>query len=107
MDKTQEISEAELAEIKKKLEKINRNNQVLLQKRRDKEYTEETLVQTEKFSFLSPDFTTLWNYRREILVYLFDKADLQKKLMMIADELKFLVKGIMKSPKSYTLWFHR
>lgn len=107
VDKTQEISEAELAEIKKKLEKINRNNQVLLQKRRDKEYTEETLVQTEKFSFLSPDFTTLWNYRREILVYLFDKADLQKKLMMIADELKFLVKGIMKSPKSYTLWFHR
>ena len=26
---------------------------------------------------------------------------------MVADELKFLVKGIMKSPKSYTLWFQR
>lgn len=26
---------------------------------------------------------------------------------MIAAELKFLVKGMMKSPKSYTLWFQR
>jgi hypothetical protein len=26
---------------------------------------------------------------------------------MIQDELKFLVKGIMRSPKSYTLWFQR
>lgn len=28
-------------------------------------------------------------------------------MKMIGEELKFLVKGIMKSPKSYTLWFHR
>jgi hypothetical protein len=33
------------------------------------------------------------------------KDDEEKKLKLIADELKFLVKGIMKSPKSYTLWF--
>lgn len=26
---------------------------------------------------------------------------------MIGKELEFLVKGIMRSPKSYTLWFHR
>lgn len=64
-------------------------------------------MQTEKFSFLSPDFTTLWNYRREILEFLFDKEELPQKMKMIGDELKFLVKGIMKSPKSYTLWFHR
>jgi geranylgeranyl transferase type-2 subunit alpha len=42
-----------------------------LDKRLNKEYTWETLTQTEKFSFLSPDFTTLWNYRREILLDLF------------------------------------
>ena len=70
----------------------------------------ETLTQTEKFSFLSPDFTTLWNYRREILTYLlkekFEK-DLKQKFELIGAELKFLVKGIMASPKSYTLWFHR
>ena len=66
----------------------------------------DTLRQTEKFSFLSPDFSTLWNYRREILDYLFEGLESDKeRLGLIAEELKFLVKAIMKSPKSYTLWF--
>mmetsp|Transcript_10042 Transcript_10042/g.16907 ORF Transcript_10042/g.16907 Transcript_10042/m.16907 type:complete len:114 (+) Transcript_10042:38-379(+) len=101
------LTEKELAEIEAKLQKIASNNQTLLKKRRDKEYTWETLAQTEKFSFLSPDFNTLWNYRREILAHLFDNEveDVQKKLGMIMEELKFLVKSIMRSPKSYTLWF--
>ena len=65
-------------------------------------------MQTEKFSFLSPDFSTLWNYRREIIEHLFsEEPNAAKKLEMIGAELKFLVKGIMRSPKSYTLWFQR
>ena len=35
------------------------------------------------------------------------KEDVPKKMGVVADELKFLVKGIMRSPKSYTLWFQR
>ena len=31
----------------------------------------------------------------------------EEKLKQVESELKFLVKGIMKSPKSYTLWFQR
>ena len=62
-----ELTEKELEQIEAKLEKIAKTNQTLLLKRANKEYTLETLAQTEKFSFLSPDFTTLWNYRREIL----------------------------------------
>ena len=53
--------------------------------------------------------TTLWNYRREILTHLFEnelKED-KERLGFIGEELKFLVKAIMKSPKSYTLWFQR
>lgn len=78
-----ELSEEELNEINSKLEKIGKNNKILLTKRQNKEYTLETLSQTEKFSFLSPDFSTLWNYRREILDFLFDgelKDDDAKKL---------------------------
>jgi len=108
------LSEAEIKAIEDKLEKIGKNNRTLLAKRAAKEYTKETLEQTAKFSFLSPDFSTLWNYRREILEHLFKQetqpeiapSDLDKQnLGIIIDELKFLVKGIMKSPKSYTLWF--
>ena len=50
------------------------NKQMLL-KRKNKEYDEASLVQTEKFSFLSADFSTLWNYRREILLHLFEKGE--------------------------------
>ena len=104
-----ELTEKERAEVEAKLEKISKNNLILLQKRKDKEYTKETLAQTEKFSFLSPDYSTLWNYRREILSHLFDELgdDTKSKLEMVGAELKFLVKAIMKSPKSYTLWHQR
>jgi hypothetical protein len=38
-----ELSEAELSEINAKLEKIGKNNQILLTKRKNKEYSWETL----------------------------------------------------------------
>ena len=50
-------------------------NKKMLLKRKNKEYDEASLVQTEKFSFLSADFNTLWNYRREILLHLFEKGE--------------------------------
>jgi hypothetical protein len=52
----------------------------------------------------------LWNYRREILTYIFNeelKDQNDKKYELVIKELEMLVKGIMRSPKSYTLWFHR
>ena len=84
----------------------------MLVKRANKEYDQASLVQTEKFSFLSPDFNTLWNYRREILLHLFEQGQdeystLEGKLGVIKKELEFLFKGIARNPKSYTLWFHR
>ena len=61
---------------------------------------------------MSPDFSTLWNYRREIITHLFEKdaeftSDVSKKYEFCIKELDFLVKSIMRSPKSYTLWYHR
>jgi geranylgeranyl transferase type-2 subunit alpha len=96
--------------IEDKLVKITTINQTLLKKRAQHEYDRSSLEQTEKLSFLSPDFTTLWNYRREILSHIFEHElhnDYTAQYAMIVKELEFLVKGIMRSPKSYTLWFHR
>lgn len=71
-----------------------------------------SLGQTEKFAKLSPDFTTVWNYRREILDHLFttsegDFATLEGKLQVIKNELMMLVKQVMANPKSYSIWEHR
>ena len=107
-----EISEEEKAAAEAKLAKIMAVNKQMLLKRANKEYDQASLVQTEKFSFLSPDFSTLWNYRREILLHLFKEskdeyATLEGKLGVIKKELEFLFKGIARSPKSYSLWYHR
>lgn len=106
------LSEEEQAAAEAKLAKIMAVNKQMLLKRANKEYDQASLVQTEKFSFLSPDFSTLWNYRREILLHLFEQAQdeyatLEGKLGVIKKELEFLFKGIARSPKSYSLWFHR
>lgn len=107
-----ELTPEELKEIEVKLQKITLINQTLLKKRHAKDYDRASLEQTEKFSFLSPDFSTLWNYRREIIAHLFDHDDQlkgmpDKQYEFCGKELEFLVKGIVRSPKSYTLWFHR
>ena len=68
----EELTAEQRKEIETKLTKITLINQTLLRKRASKEYDRSSLEQTEKFSFLSPDFSTLWNYRREILTHLFD-----------------------------------
>ena len=81
--------------------------------RAEKKYDEAQLEKNQKFAKLSPDFTTVWNYRREILAHLFQKAEgdnfgtLPARLNVIKNELKMLVKGIQESPKSYNLWHHR
>lgn len=106
----EELTEEQLKEINAKLQKITTINQTLLKKRHNKEFDRASLDQTEKFSFLSPDFQTLWNYRREILTHIMGgelKEQNDKKYEMVMKELEMLVKGIMRSPKSYTLWFHR
>lgn len=77
----------------------------MLAKRQAKEYSMESLSQTEKFSILSPDFNTLWNFRREIIMHLFETLDAKARLEMVKNELMMLIKGIKRSPKSYTLWY--
>lgn len=79
----------------------------MLAKRASKEMSQEAFAQTEKFAMLSPDFMTLWNYRREIFKHLWEAADTPARLEMVKSELMMLLKLIKRSPKSYTLWFHR
>ena len=84
----------------------------MLKQRQDKVYDEAALSQTEKFAKLSPDFTTVWNYRREIIEHLFKQGEgkygsLEGKIGLIKDELVNLVKLLMANPKSYSIWEYR
>ena len=60
----------------------------MLKQRAEKVYDLASLAQTEKFAKLSPDFSTVWNYRREILEHLFtmgegEYSSLEGKLAII------------------------
>lgn len=111
--KPKQLSAEEIKQGEEKLAKIKTVNEKMLKMRRDKVYTEAALGQTEKFAKLSPDFTTVWNYRREILQHLFSQGQveafstLEGKLGVIKNELIMLVKQVMASPKSYSIWEHR
>lgn len=113
--KQRELTAEEIKQRDEKLVKIRAVNTKMLKQRNDKVYDLASLGQTEKFAKLSPDFTTVWNYRREILEHLFAKAGpddqqfgtLQGKLEVVKNELLMLVKQVMASPKSYSIWEHR
>ena len=100
-------TEDEVRQNKEKLDKIVLINKQILKKRAERDYSKQALAQTEKFSYLSPDFYTLWNYRREIITEVFQTMSASERLEMVNAELGILLKGIGRSPKSYTLWHHR
>lgn len=90
-----------------KLAMIVQIKNAILTKKQKCEYDMASLAQTEKFAMIAPDFMTLWNYRRDMLQHILGEADLQTRMELVAKELEFLIKSIKRSPKSYTLWFHR
>ena len=72
--KQKTLTEEEIKQRDEKLKKIKMVNAKMLKQRAEKQYDETSLGQTEKFARLSPDFSTVWNYRREILTHLFEQA---------------------------------
>jgi len=92
------------------LQKIQKINTELLQRRVSRQYTEANLELTEKAGALFNDNYTVWNFRRELINELILKPTekpISAKYEFIINELKYLLKLMMKSPKSYPLWFHR
>ena len=102
-----ELTPEELEKATKKLDKIEKINKAFLEKRANKEYTQATLEMTFKIALLSPDFDTVWNYRREIIQHLNNKQPPEDQYKFFLKELLGLVKLMKENPKSYTLWGHR
>jgi geranylgeranyl transferase type-2 subunit alpha len=107
------LTEEEKAGNKKKLENILKINAEILSLRQNKVYDLNKLEILDNMCLLSSDFYTLWNFRRDIIIHTVlntdqtDTALQNQNYQFILKELKFLIKAIMRSPKSYTLWFHR
>lgn len=79
--------------------------EILFTKRRNLEYTEETMQVLGKMLRLNPDFYSLWNFRREILLKLHPEIEQgtgvkSQKADISRCELEVAAEGIRKNPKS-------
>jgi hypothetical protein len=104
--RTTPITEEELAKQLQQKEAIQRLHDRVLAAMNSLETSPEAFDLTAKCMAISPDFYTNLNYRRKILIAMFE-TEPDNKLKVISKELELLMRCMKESPKSYTLWFHR
>lgn len=75
---------------------------------KDKIYDQETFNLTTKIVSWNPDFYTIWNYRRQVLLNSILKPDEEEENQKVFQkELMLFMQLIKLNPKSYWLWNHR
>ncbi|KAG9288916.1 hypothetical protein G9A89_019538 [Geosiphon pyriformis] len=91
--------------------KINEYNELVdscLNKKVKKEFDAIAFNFTTKILAQNPDFYTIWNFRRNILIYgLLKDATTHQKQETFSDELGFLQAIFKLNPKSYWIFNHR
>uniref|UniRef100_A0A1A8ERD9 Geranylgeranyl transferase type-2 subunit alpha n=1 Tax=Nothobranchius korthausae TaxID=1143690 RepID=A0A1A8ERD9_9TELE len=76
-------------------------------KRKEEIFDDEALQLTQQLLSSNPDFATLWNFRREILLHLETVKDEDEVQKIYEAELLFLESCLKVNPKSYGSWHHR
>ncbi|KAF8428778.1 hypothetical protein EV426DRAFT_640040 [Tirmania nivea] len=103
------------------LQKINEYNSLVTQvqgARSQKDYNDATLTLTSALLKRNPEFYTVWNYRREILLNGIlppatapkpapDSEEEKSILLILKGELIHLLPLLKSHPKCYALWNHR
>uniref|UniRef100_W5K0A0 Geranylgeranyl transferase type-2 subunit alpha n=1 Tax=Astyanax mexicanus TaxID=7994 RepID=W5K0A0_ASTMX len=79
----------------------------IFSKRSNGELDEEALQFTQQLLCSNPDFATLWNYRREILLHLETVKEEDEIQKLYEAELFFIETCLKMNPKSYGSWHHR
>uniref|UniRef100_A0A7N6C2V2 Geranylgeranyl transferase type-2 subunit alpha n=1 Tax=Anabas testudineus TaxID=64144 RepID=A0A7N6C2V2_ANATE len=100
---TAQQQEEKRKEREKKLKIYVAARDACFSKRKEGVCDDEALQLTQQLLSSNPDFATLWNYRREILMHL-ETDEVQK---IYETELSFLESCLKMNPKSYGSWHHR
>ena len=101
------FSEEELKKAELTLHKIKSIQNDILDKKNSKKYEEENLDYLLKAASLMPDFYSLWNYRKDIIVDMKSKKSSEEFMAFIKVEIMKISKLQRDSPKSYVMWYHR
>ncbi|GFT00358.1 geranylgeranyl transferase type-2 subunit alpha [Nephila pilipes] len=104
---SEEQAEAKRREQQEKLKIYSSVTGKIFAKREAEEHDEEGLELTARILEKNPDFYTLWNYRREILLSLKDTKNEEEIKKLILLELELTQNCLKVNPKSYSAWHHR
>ncbi|KAL9974647.1 hypothetical protein ACROYT_G011708 [Oculina patagonica] len=104
---TAEQAEAKRKEREKKLKIYQETTSRIYEKRKNGEMDKESLSLTEQVLAANPDFSTLWNFRREIFLFLKNENPPDVLQDLCQKELSFLKNCLQVNPKSYSVWHHR
>ncbi|CAG5862423.1 unnamed protein product [Menidia menidia] len=104
---TAQQEEEKRKEREKKLKIYVAARDACFSKRTDGVLDEEALQLTQQLLSSNPDFATLWNYRREILMHQETIKDEDEVQNIYEAELLFLESCLKVNPKSYGSWHHR
>lgn len=78
----------------------------VLDKKEKGDFHVDSLHETTDILLKNPEFYTIWNYRRDILLTLIEAGKIQKK-DSLEDDLKLVVALLKRFPKCYWIWNHR
>ncbi|XP_029003267.1 geranylgeranyl transferase type-2 subunit alpha isoform X2 [Betta splendens] len=104
---TAQQEEEKRKEREKKLKIYVSARDTCFSKRKEGILDEEALQVTQQLLSSNPDFATLWNYRREILMHLETVKEKDEVQKIYEAELAFLESCLKLNPKSYGSWHHR
>ena len=93
----------EIEALNHKTESYNKLSNVLIDLKKSLKHDINSLNLIDRLIVLNPDFYSLWNFRREIILNIYPtiNEDIASKELFISSE------GIKKNPKSYCAWHHR
>ncbi|CUM67822.1 uncharacterized protein PRCAT00005529001 [Priceomyces carsonii] len=103
---TEEARKAKLEKDKIKIANYRKLTNRILDLRDSGNYSIGSLSETTTLLNINPEFYTVWNFRREILLSLFEKQELDMK-QALEEDLQMVLAHLKRFPKCYWIWNHR
>ena len=102
------VSAEELRLQREKLGKLRALGDIALRSYAAKDLSDTSFDLTTKLLSVNPDFATLWNFRRSILLSRWDALARDSLAEAVQAELRLTAEAISsRNPKSYSAWYHR
>jgi len=91
-----------------KIEEFNKLSQAVLARKKQNDWSQESFNLATKILQVNPEFYTVWNYRRHILINgMFAHSPAETIRDLLSDELAMTMTALKSHPKVYWIWNHR